>query len=417
MSAAVQLGQRGIRCLLVDDKDRLGGKLVLQTHRFFGSINAVYAGTRGIDIATKLQGQVEALPEVEIWLNSTALAVFSDQKVGMLKGGDSYVLVKPQVLLVAAGAREKSLAFRGNTLPGVYGAGAFQTLVNRDLVRAAERLFIVGGGNVGLIAGYHALQAGIQVVGLVEALPECGGYKVHKDKLHRMGVPIYTSHTILSANRAPAVSASNRSPSPRWTRSSARFRAPSGRSLATPSSSRSGSTPSTSSTPRRRNSGWRPSRQATPRKSQRHRRPCSRARSRGSRSLGSLGPRRRRNPAGLVSHRRNLALEARQDRAGGDPGRRAGHLPRVPLPAGNPVQSLHVGLLARRDLHRRERHPQRAPVHRRAVGQTVHRLREVRYHLSRPGDHARGLPQGAGRPPPSPSRTSSCGRRSSPATR
>ncbi len=97
------------------------------------------------------------------------------------------------------------MAFRGNTLPGVYGAGAFQTLVNRDLVAAAERLFIVGGGNVGLIAGYHALQAGIQVVGLVEALPECGGYKVHRDKLARMGVPIYTSHTILSANGAEQV--------------------------------------------------------------------------------------------------------------------------------------------------------------------------------------------------------------------
>jgi NADPH-dependent 2,4-dienoyl-CoA reductase/sulfur reductase-like enzyme/Fe-S-cluster-containing hydrogenase component 2/bacterioferritin-associated ferredoxin len=200
MSAAIQLGQRGIRCLLIDDKDRLGGKLVLQTHRFFGSINAVYAGTRGIDIASKLEGQVRGLPEVEVWLNSTALAVFSDRKVGVLRAGDTYTLVRPQVLLVAAGAREKSLAFKGNTLPGVYGAGAFQTLVNRDLVRAAERLFIVGGGNVGLIAGYHALQAGIQVVGLVEALPECGGYKVHKDKLHRMGVPIYTSHTVLSAN-------------------------------------------------------------------------------------------------------------------------------------------------------------------------------------------------------------------------
>jgi sarcosine oxidase subunit alpha len=73
-------------------------------------------------------------------------------------------------------------------------------LVNRDLVRAAGRLFIVGGGNVGLIAGYHALQAGIDVVGLVEALPECSGYKVHKDKLARFGVPIHVSHTILSAN-------------------------------------------------------------------------------------------------------------------------------------------------------------------------------------------------------------------------
>jgi NADPH-dependent 2,4-dienoyl-CoA reductase/sulfur reductase-like enzyme/Fe-S-cluster-containing hydrogenase component 2/bacterioferritin-associated ferredoxin len=200
LSAAIELGKHNIPVILVDDKHRLGGKLVLQTHRFFGSTEAVYAGTRGIDIATRLEEEVRCLPSVEIWMNSTALAVFEDQKVGILKNNREYTLVQPQVLLVACGAREKFLAFDGNALPGVIGAGAFQTLVNRDLVKPCERLFIVGGGNVGLIAGYHALQAGIQVVGLVEALPECGGYKVHKDKLARMGVPIYTSHTILSAN-------------------------------------------------------------------------------------------------------------------------------------------------------------------------------------------------------------------------
>jgi len=58
----------------------------------------------------------------------------------------------------------------------------------------------VGGGNVGLIAAYHAIQAGIHVVGLVEALKEVGGYQVHANKIKRLGVPIYTSHTILSAN-------------------------------------------------------------------------------------------------------------------------------------------------------------------------------------------------------------------------
>ena len=205
LSAAIELGKLGIETLLVDDKHRLGGKLVLQTHRFFGSTNAVYAGTRGIDIATKLEEQLRGFDSTRIWLNTTALAVFSDGKVGVLRDGERYVLVTPQVLLVAAGAREKSLAFAGNTLPGVYGAGAFQTLVNRDLVRCAENLFIVGGGNVGLIAGYHALQAGMGVVGLVEAMPECGGYKVHKDKLVRMGVPIYTSHTIVSANGRESV--------------------------------------------------------------------------------------------------------------------------------------------------------------------------------------------------------------------
>ena len=200
LAAAVELGEAGVDVLLVDDKNRLGGKLVLQTHKFFGSIDEVHAGTRGIDIATLMQEEVQQYASVECWHNTNAVAVFSDQKIGLVREGKEYVLVNPKSVLVATGAREKSLTFKGNTLPGVYGAGAFQTLVNRDLVRPSEKLFIVGGGNVGLIAGYHGLQAGIQVVGLVEALPECGGYKVHKDKLVRMGVPIYTRHTVVSAN-------------------------------------------------------------------------------------------------------------------------------------------------------------------------------------------------------------------------
>jgi sarcosine oxidase, subunit alpha len=205
LSAAIELGRRGVEALIIDDKHRLGGKLVLQTHRFFGSIAAVYAGTRGIDIATRLESEVRSFPALRVWLQSTALAVFSDKRVGVLVEGKKYVNVVPEVLLVTSGAREKNLAFPGNTLPGVYGAGAFQTLVNRDLVKPTNRLFIVGGGNVGLIAGYHALQAGIPVAGLVEVMPECGGYKVHRDKLARLGVPIYTSHTVLSANGGDSV--------------------------------------------------------------------------------------------------------------------------------------------------------------------------------------------------------------------
>ena len=200
LSATKILGENNINVILVDDKSNLGGKLVLQTHKFFGSQEDVYAGTRGIDIAKILGDIVQKLPTVDVWLNSVCLAVFSDGLVGILKDNNSYVLIKPNYILVATGAREKMLVFPGNTLPGVYGAGAFQTLVNRDLIKAAEKIFIVGGGNVGLIAGYHAIQAGMEVIGLIEALPQCGGYKVHEDKLRRLGVPIYTRHTIISAN-------------------------------------------------------------------------------------------------------------------------------------------------------------------------------------------------------------------------
>jgi sarcosine oxidase subunit alpha len=200
LAAATELAKLGVRALLVDDKQRLGGKLTLQTHAFFGSRGDCYAGTRGVEIARLLEGQLRRCAQglVEVWLESSVVAVFCDGRVGVVRQG-GYVLVEPEVLLVAAGAREKALAFPGCDLPGVYGAGAFQTLVNRDLVRPAERLFICGGGNVGLIAGYHALQAGIEVAGLAEAMPACGGYKVHLDKLKRLGVPVYTSHTILRA--------------------------------------------------------------------------------------------------------------------------------------------------------------------------------------------------------------------------
>jgi NADPH-dependent 2,4-dienoyl-CoA reductase/sulfur reductase-like enzyme/Fe-S-cluster-containing hydrogenase component 2 len=199
LSAAVELGKLGVRTLIVDDKDRLGGKLVLQTHKFFGSVADSHAGTRGFEIGEILAAQLARHPAVTIWLNTTAVAVFADRLVGVVREG-RYLTVKPAKLLVATGAREKMLSFPGNTLPGVYGAGAFQTLVNRDLVKASARVLIVGGGNVGLIAGYHAIQAGIEVAALIEALPEVGGYKVHADKLKRLGVPIFTRHTIVCAS-------------------------------------------------------------------------------------------------------------------------------------------------------------------------------------------------------------------------
>ena len=217
LAAAIELGKLGVDTLIVDDKDRAGGKLVLQTHKFFGSVEDSYAGTRGFEIAAILEEEIKKLKTVDIWLNTTAVGVFSDKIVGAVKGIKSsrYLQIKPQKLLIATGAREKMLSFPGNTLPGIYGAGAFQTLVNRDLVKSAEKVLIVGGGNVGLIAGYHAIQAGIEVVALIEALPQVSGYKVHADKLKRLGVRILTGHTVVAAggqNKAESVTVARLGP-------------------------------------------------------------------------------------------------------------------------------------------------------------------------------------------------------------
>ena len=204
LGAAIEAADAGLSVIVVDDKDEAGGKLVLQTHTFFGSVHQCYAGTRGIEIARILSADAAKRRNIRMMTSTMAVGVYSDSKVGVVRG-DRYMLVSPKSMLVAAGAREKALVFPGADLPGVYGAGAFQTLLNRDLVRPSEKLFIVGGGNVGLIAAYHAMQAGIGVVGLIEGLPEVGGYWVHADKIRRLGVPIYTSTTVVSANGEGAV--------------------------------------------------------------------------------------------------------------------------------------------------------------------------------------------------------------------
>ena len=198
LTAAAELATHDFHVILCDDKPTLGGKLTLQTHNFFGSVADCYAGNRGFDIGTRLEHEVRDRPNVDVWTDSPVVGVFDQGWVGVVRQG-RYTLVHPKALLVAAGAREKVLAFPGADLPGVYGAGAFQTLVNRDQVRPSNRLLVVGGGNVGLIVAYQALQAGIDVAAVVEILPQCGGYKVHRDKLLRLGVPVLTSHTVLRA--------------------------------------------------------------------------------------------------------------------------------------------------------------------------------------------------------------------------
>jgi sarcosine oxidase subunit alpha len=197
ITAALELAGLGVSVILVDDKDRLGGKLVLQTHKFFGSMADCYAGTRGTDIARILEEEARSHENITTLTNATAAAIFSDKKAGVYINQEKYIHIAFEALMVSTGARERSLVFPGNDLPGVFGAGAFQTLVNRDLVKSSNRVLIVGCGNVGLIAAYHALQAGISVVGIIDIASEVTGYKVHADKIKRMGVPIYLNHTIL----------------------------------------------------------------------------------------------------------------------------------------------------------------------------------------------------------------------------
>jgi sarcosine oxidase subunit alpha len=198
LRAAIQAANAGARVLLIERSDCLGGQLIKQTHKFFGS-KEVFAGERGFDIARILIEKAERMPGITIWSKATVLGHYPDG-VLTVKHKDRFCTVKPRKVIIATGAAEKSLAFPNNDLPGIYGAGAIQTLMNVYGVRPASRILMVGAGNIGVIVAYQLLQAGVEVAAIVEAAPEAGAYHVHAAKVKRCGVPLLTSSTIKEAH-------------------------------------------------------------------------------------------------------------------------------------------------------------------------------------------------------------------------
>ena len=187
-----------LKVLVVDANEKVGGQLFKQIHKFFGS-SMHRAGIRGIDIGEELRARCAEL-HVELWVNALAMGLYDNNVVAVdikkENGDHTLETIHAENIVIATGAAENAVRFPGWTLPGVMGAGAAQTMMNLHGTLPGKRVLMLGSGNVGLIVSYQLMQAGADVVALVEAAPGIGGYGVHAGKIRRAGVPFYVSHTI-----------------------------------------------------------------------------------------------------------------------------------------------------------------------------------------------------------------------------
>ncbi|MGQ9569533.1 MAG: NAD(P)/FAD-dependent oxidoreductase [Thermodesulfovibrionales bacterium] len=196
LCASIEAAKNGADVTLVDENNRAGGQLFKQIHRFFGSEKHL-AGLRGFDIGNLLLDEAKK-NGVRILLNTVVWGLFPDKKLGLLNR-NRVTIIEAERIVVCTGAAENALSFTGWTLPNIMGAGAAQTMININRVLPGKRVLIIGSGNVGLIVAYQLLQAGAEVLAVVEARPSVRGYQVHASKIVRMGIPILTSHTIIKA--------------------------------------------------------------------------------------------------------------------------------------------------------------------------------------------------------------------------
>lgn len=199
LCAAIAAASMGAEVMLLERSNKTGGQLIKQTHKFFGS-EKQYASVRGIDISDILISELQKYKDkIKVLVDATVMGVYEDGII-TVEYKKKYIKIKPQKIIVATGASEKFLAFPNNDLPGIYGAGAVQTLMNEYGVAPGKNVLMVGAGNIGLIVSYQLLQAGVKVRAIIDAAPKIGGFLVHAAKIRRMGIPILTSHTVKYAH-------------------------------------------------------------------------------------------------------------------------------------------------------------------------------------------------------------------------
>lgn len=196
LSAAVEAAKRGLKVVVFDENEKPGGQLFKQIHKFFGS-KEHRAKVRGFNIGKQLLDEA-AQAGVEVVLNATVIGLYQEKEI-VVKIGEEINHFKGDSIIIATGAAENIVTFKGWTLPGVIGAGAAQTMMNLHGILPGKKVLMLGSGNVGLVVAFQLMQCGCEVVALVDAAPKVGGYGVHAAKVARTGVPFYLSHTIVEA--------------------------------------------------------------------------------------------------------------------------------------------------------------------------------------------------------------------------
>ncbi|MCL1994484.1 MAG: NAD(P)/FAD-dependent oxidoreductase [Spirochaetes bacterium] len=203
LCAAKAAAAQGAQVAVCERDEIPGGQLVKQTHKFFGS-KAQYAGDRGNAIGEFLVSEAAGDPKIEIMPQTTVIGIYEDgvvlaERMFPGRGDGEIIKIKPRKIIIATGAAENFLLFPGNDLPGIYGAGAVQTLMNVSGVVPGKRVLMLGASNIGLIVSYQLAQAGVEVAAVVRRSPQIGGYLVHASKIRRLGIPVRTRYTIKEA--------------------------------------------------------------------------------------------------------------------------------------------------------------------------------------------------------------------------
>ena len=212
--AAIEAAKSDVSVTVIDENLKPGGQIYRRITDAFAVTDENRLGKDYIQ-GTKLIRELEHYsPKIELIEDAPIWGIFADREVAFLSKGKNEEL-KPQKLIIAEGAYDRPMPFPGWTLPGVFTAGGALRMVKIERVLPGKRILLAGTGPLQLVLATQLVQAGAEVVSVLEAASSTGVWKylpqfwgqwgLIKDGLHylwelrRGKIPYLTSHAIIQA--------------------------------------------------------------------------------------------------------------------------------------------------------------------------------------------------------------------------
>ena len=211
LAAATRAARLGAHVVLVDENPVSAGLMGLDVPLFYGQrmSASVQAPLRMIERLVASSPAIEAAFDAgvdvrfghTVWgafANGAALQALPIRLAGLSDGTKSW-LCSFDALILATGARDLVLGFKGVDLPGVMGARALHSLLMRYDAFDGKRLVILGSGDLAADTAHAALDRGLAVTALVEVLPEPQTAPAVVASLSARGVEVLTNVTRMHA--------------------------------------------------------------------------------------------------------------------------------------------------------------------------------------------------------------------------
>lgn len=211
VAAATVAARAGARVLLLDEHPLDPELMAMDVPLYFGQRMSPAVRDRGVMLERvvranpALEEAIDAGVEVELGMSvwgafrpGPVMRELGGACVGVADQTRSWLVGYDQ-LIVAAGARDLNLAFRGWEKAGTMGAAAALALLTRYQALAARRMVILGSGPLALAVATLACARGIEVPAIVEVSPALRGDAQARARLERDGVRFYPGHVVAEA--------------------------------------------------------------------------------------------------------------------------------------------------------------------------------------------------------------------------